>query len=341
MPESNGNLTRAERNDLRPGSVVEYQTPKALGATVGTVETVVEATGSVVLSDGTWVASGDFLKLRSESPRPAAEFLTDRPEGQDGQEEAEDVARKPPRGQPKLMAGKVCPDCGKNYAPMSNAQPRCAECREKRGPRRRERRVSTYDRRAPRRDHGLWLRAVETIHGLMAAGAPAAAAVAAGEARHEFSTIRLNSRTYSWWALKFRKEGKTLRSFQGRGDRPEWQPRPTVAPESTAAAPEAGSAGQGSAGAQPPVAVATPGEQPALELCRFPATLQDLKGQCAERIALVEAGKARVWELQTALAEAVEAVDVLRRASWAERFLRRVVAASEAGSAAGEKGGEA
>lgn len=252
MSESNGNLTQAERMDLRSGAVVAYQTAHMLKEIVGTVDTINQTKGCVILCDGTWVGRDAFLRLLKAEAVPmsaAAEGSAPRgteetnghaagsrgpadgekpaaPKGTGTQQSKQDAAAKQPaarraRGQPRLCASKVCPDCGKPYQPTSNAQPRCVECRDARGSKPRPKRsTGAPDKRfRPKTDHALWLRAVEAVLDGMEAGMLRAEAVRQVAARPEFAALKMSSDTYGWWLVRFRKAGKVTRDFTGGKNR--------------------------------------------------------------------------------------------------------------------------
>jgi len=164
-------MTVAQRMELRPGAVVAYRSGKMLSEVVGTVDTVNETTGAVILSDGTWVKRDDSIRLVKAVPGefPARTELPPEDQGSAGDREEDSEG-----------------------APAGNDS-------------------AGQDQRRLRRDHGVrkvdrgpWLEAVKAVRARMAAGESQASAVAAVAPT---AGVKLTMATCKWWQAALVSEG--------------------------------------------------------------------------------------------------------------------------------------
>lgn len=186
MATGNGNLSRVERRGLNDGAVVAYQSERMLKEQVGTVDAVGDL-GSLILCDGPRVSPDDFCRLVTAEPQSAQMALaSNAPRGaEDAPQPAQD-AQEPAR--PKSPAEKKPPAKGRQTA---------------------------FRRGDAKRNHDLWLAAVQGILDLMEGGERRAAAVTKVAADPRFAGIKLNTGTYACWASRLRKAGEVTRTFEG------------------------------------------------------------------------------------------------------------------------------
>lgn len=358
------NLSRAERQALRPGAVVAYQSERMLDEIVGTVEAVNKTTGAVVLCDGTWVLSPYRLRLVSAKPMeisvPDVRGLAagDDKDASGGPSDAAGrmAAAFGARQQKPVLDGqetaRACQECGAALETDLTAGARfCRACRHKRQSTRNG--VRRADRQA-------WLAAVRAVRERMASGETKAQAIAAAAPT---CGVGLNPATYGWWRRKLCEEGLLEK---GRKATPR---KRLEAPHSQrSGAPQAPCPECADARAQLAAAPAQYDEesdrlarlQKAYEAereqvaelskslrqerearCAREARAGEVAAECGDRLRLVTTGAAVLRDLQREAQELSQAVEVVRRYPWALRQLRRTAEANREAQAQAQTGGEA